>query len=161
MQKAYKVNDAILLFQNGSPVEHFVRMQERPSRAKAANFVTETPGPTRSKRRILGELTGNSIGESYSSKTSRKTPARISTDYPGKSILTTPKPSNFLSDNKSTQKRLKCNRSLKASMETRAKEDTLESNELETSTAMQSQTTPPKVASQTVTGDLVRACCIM
>ena len=72
-----------LFLQNGSPIEVFVKMA-RPSRSKAATFVTGTPLPLANKRLAFKEISQNCI---------KNKPTKRHDSEVNSTILTTPKAS--------------------------------------------------------------------
>ena len=158
--------------QNGSPVEKFVEMTERPSRAQAANFVTGTPLPiTRSKRRVFGDISNNRMD---ARNPGRITPARHASTGE-KSISATP------TSKYSSVKRRKIDHSRKSSGVSSSSENIASQNtslepgvdeKAEVSAQNENFCTIPESSNQPLpslakgppqyfTSDLVKACCVM
>ena len=142
--------------QNDSPVERFVKVTERPSRSKAATFVTGTPFPLVSKRSALEKISPN-----IDIKSDMKINKNEATDlYPKRqsnaqnsTISTTPKSSNY----NAKRHKIELNNLANDSTTTcqavvHPKDDNLEDKE------NCKNSSPP---SQYITGDLVKACSIM
>ena len=138
-------------FQNGSPVESFVKIEERPSRSKAGTFVTETPCPL-VKTSDPEEKSTSNDGTNFTSDKKRKakhmaTNGNCSED----SNLTTPKSTN------SKAKKHKIEDSLKIL----ANESIGESDDGNDKETKESESNAQVVQSHLVTGDLFKACIIM